>query len=143
LGDGDGAFDLYRRNCPAYLEDKSEIHRTEPYVYSQMIAGREAPRYGEAKNSWLTGTASWTMVAASQAILGLYADYDGLCIRPCLPKHMTGYTAVRKLRGCTYDITVKNTNGTAAPKYFVDGVERFSPVIPVSPGKTVHVTVTL
>ena len=58
LGRGDRAFEIYRKTCPAYIEDISEIHRTEPYVYSQMVAGKDAKFYGEAKNSWLTGTAA-------------------------------------------------------------------------------------
>ena len=86
IGNNERAFDVYRKNCPAYLEAVSEIHKTEPYVYSQTIAGRDAKNYGEAKNSWLTGTASWTMYAASQAILGIKPDYDGLMIDPHLPK---------------------------------------------------------
>ena len=88
LKDSENAFDTYRRNCPAYLEDVSEIHRTEPYVYSQTIAGRDAQNYGEAKNSWLTGTAAWTFVAASQGILGICPDFSGLKIEPCLPEEI-------------------------------------------------------
>ena len=88
IGNNERAFDVYRRNCPAYLEEVSEIHKTEPYIYSQTIAGRDAKNYGEAKNSWLTGTASWTMYAASQAILGIKPDYTGLMIDPHLPKEI-------------------------------------------------------
>lgn len=102
------AFDIYTRNCPAYLEDVSEIHKTEPYVYSQTIAGRDAQNYGEAKNSWLTGTASWTFVAASQAILGLVPDYDGLRIDPHLPKSIKTVKAVRIFRNVKYNITINN-----------------------------------
>jgi len=109
VGDGEGAYDLYVRNSPAFIEDKSEIHRTEPYVYSQMIAGRAAPNYGEAKNSWLTGTASWTMLAASQAILGIYPEYDGLRIEPCLPKTLRKISITRKFRGATYIIEITNS----------------------------------
>ncbi|MFA7109539.1 MAG: glycosyl transferase, partial [Sphaerochaetaceae bacterium] len=78
LGDGKNAFDIYKRNCPAYLEDKSEIHETEPYVYSQTIAGRDAKHYGRAKNSWLTGTAAWTFVALSQGLFGIIPEFEGL-----------------------------------------------------------------
>ena len=107
VGDGNGAFGLYRRNAPAYIEDKSEIHRTEPYCYSQTIAGRRAQNYGEAKNSWLTGTAAWSFAAVSQGILGIRPDYDGLTVAPCLPDFMDGFTAARLFRGTRYLITVR------------------------------------
>ena len=105
--DGNGAFGLYTRNAPAYIEDKSEIHRTEPYCYSQTIAGRSAANYGEAKNSWLTGTAAWSFAAVSQGILGIRPDYDGLVVEPCLPDSLDGYTASRLFRGTRYEITVR------------------------------------
>ena len=105
--DGNGAFDLYKRNAPAYIEDKSEIHRTEPYCYSQTIAGRDAKTYGEAKNAWLTGTAAWSFVAVSQGILGIRPDYDGLIVDPCLPDAMDGYRLSRLFRGTRYDVTVR------------------------------------
>ena len=107
LKDGNGAFDLYKRNAPAYIEDRSEIHRTEPYCYSQTIAGRSAKNYGEAKNSWLTGTAAWSFVAVSQGILGIRPDYDGLIVDPCLPDEIDGCTIVRQFRNTRYEITVK------------------------------------
>ena len=107
LKDGNGAFGLYKRNAPAYIEDKSEIHRTEPYCYSQTIAGRNAATYGEAKNAWLTGTAAWSFVAVSQGILGIRPDYDGLIIDPCLPDFMDGFEAVRCFRNTRYEITVR------------------------------------
>ncbi len=84
MGHGGRAFDLYRKTAPAFLEDISEIHRTEPYVYSQTIAGRDAPTFGEAKNSWLTGTAAWTFVSISQSILGIKPELDGLRIDPSI-----------------------------------------------------------
>jgi len=86
LGRGDRAFEIYSRIAPAYLEEISEIHKLEPYVYAQMIAGRDAPNEGQAKNSWLTGTAAWNFVTISQWILGIKPDYDGLKIDPCIPK---------------------------------------------------------
>jgi cellobiose phosphorylase len=106
IGNGDKAFNLFTRSCPTFIEDISHIRKTEPYVYSQTIAGRDAPNYGLAKNSWLTGTASWAMVASSQGILGIQADFDGLRISPCLPKEITAFTAIRKFRGVTYNINV-------------------------------------
>lgn len=110
IGRGDRAFEIYRRTCPAYIEEISEIHCTEPYVYSQMIAGKDAPKHGEAKNSWLTGTAAWTFVNVSQYILGIRPSFDGLEIDPCLPSNMDGFTATRKYRNAVYYITVKNPN---------------------------------
>lgn len=110
IGRGDRAFEIYRRTCPAYIEEISEIHRTEPYVYPQMIAGKDAPKHGEAKNSWLTGTAAWTFVNVSQYILGIRPSFDGLEIDPCIPSNMDGFTATRKYRNAVYYITVKNPN---------------------------------
>ena len=111
LGRGGRAFEVYRRTCPAYLEDFSEIHRTEPYVYAQMIAGRDAPRFGEAKNSWLTGTAAWTFYAVSQFILGVRPQFDGLAIDPCIPAGLRGFTVTRTFRGADYCIEVENPDG--------------------------------
>ena len=110
IGRGGRAFEIYRRTCPAYIEDISEIHRTEPYVYSQMIAGKDAPRHGEAKNSWLTGTAAWTFVNVSQYILGIRPSFDGLVIDPCIPAEMEGFTVTRKYRNAVYHIHVHNPN---------------------------------
>ena len=108
LGHGDRAFEVYARTAPAYLEEISEIHRTEPYVYSQMIAGKDAPSFGEGKNSWLTGTAAWTFLSVSQAILGIKPTLDGLRVDPCLPHTLGGFSLTRRYRGATYRITVEN-----------------------------------
>ena len=108
LGHGDRAFEVYARTAPAYLEEISEIHRTEPYVYSQMIAGKDAPSFGEGKNSWLTGTAAWTFLSVSQAILGIKPTLDGLMVDPCLPHTLGGFSLTRRYRGATYRITVEN-----------------------------------
>lgn len=108
LGRGNKAFDIYRRICPSYTEEFSEIHKTEPYVYSQTIGGRESFSLGEAKNSWLTGTAAWSFVNISQAILGIYPDYDGLKIKPCLPDEIKSYKVRRYFRGSFYNIEVEN-----------------------------------
>ncbi|MFW6245166.1 MAG: GH36-type glycosyl hydrolase domain-containing protein, partial [Fibrobacterota bacterium] len=108
LGQGDHAFKHYSQIAPAYREEISELHRMEPYVYSQMIAGKDATRHGEAKNSWLTGTAAWNFVTVSQWILGVRPDYEGLVIDPCIPADWNGFTVTRKFRGATYKITVKN-----------------------------------
>ena len=110
LGHGDRAYDIYRRTCPAYITDQ-QLHHTEPYVYSQMVAGPYAPRSGQAKNSWLTGTAAWSFYAASQGILGIKPDYDGLRIDPCLPSEMTDVRVTRRFRGSTYHIHIVNRAG--------------------------------
>lgn len=109
LGHAERAFELYKKIAPAYIEDISDIHRTEPYVYSQMIAGRDAVRAGEAKNSWLTGTAAWNYVTVSQYLLGIRPDFDGLIIDPCMPESFGSFTVTRKFRGTTYNISVENT----------------------------------
>ncbi len=108
VGNGDRAFDYYTRITPAYLEEISQLHKTEPYVYSQMIAGKDAYRPGEAKNSWLTGTAAWNYYAISQFILGIQPDYAGLRIDPCIPKEWDGYNIVSEFRDVTYIIEIKN-----------------------------------
>jgi len=110
IGRGDRAFEVYRKIAPAYLEEISDIHKTEPYVYSQMVAGKDAVRFGEAKNSWLTGTAAWNFITISQWILGIKPDYQGLRIDPCIPKDWEGYSISRKFKGAQYDIVIKNPN---------------------------------
>ena len=137
VGRGDRAWQVYTRTCPAYIEDISEIHRTEPYVYSQMIAGKDAPNFGEAKNSWLTGTAAWTFLDVSQYILGIRPDYDGLVIDPCIPSTLSGFTAKRDFRGVTYHIQVKNPNGVqkGVKVLTVDGAIADGNMIPFDPSK--------
>ncbi len=108
IGRGDRAFEVYQKTCPAYVEDISEIHKTEPYVYSQMVAGADAYLPGEAKNSWLTGTAAWTFVNISQYILGIYPTHKGLSVNPCVPKDFGDFRITRKFREGTYDIKVVN-----------------------------------
>ncbi len=133
IGRGDKAFDYYTRIAPAFTEEYSEIHRLEPYVYAQMVAGKDAKRFGEAKNSWLTGTASWNFIAISQYILGIKPEYDGLVIDPAIPAAWDGYEVVRCFRGDRIRITVKNpahvSKGVA--KLVVDGRELSGNKIPV------------
>jgi len=144
IGRGNRAFEIYRKTCPSYIEDISEIHRTEPYVYSQMVAGRDAPRHGEAKNSWLTGTAAWTFWNVSQAILGVQPSYEGLCINPCIPEDFGDFSLVRQYRGAMYYIDVKNPDHVqkGVKKIVVDGKEYEGCCIPQEDGKKeYHVTV--
>lgn len=146
MGRGDKAFDYYTRIAPAWTEEYSEIHRLEPYVYSQMIAGKDAKRHGEAKNSWLSGTASWNFVAISQYILGIKPEYDGLMIDPSIPKNWDGYTVTREFRGDKYHITIKNPKhvSTGVIKLIVDGREVKGNIIPEARDGKVHdVQVTL
>jgi cellobiose phosphorylase len=112
LGHGSRAFEVYRKTNPVFLEDISDIHRTEPYAYCQMIAGRDAATHGEGKNSWLTGTAAWTFVAVSQYILGIRPELEGLRVDPCLPADIRSFTCTRKFRGSTYHIHVENHAGS-------------------------------
>ncbi len=136
LGHGDRAWELYRKICPAYLEDISEIHRTEPYVYSQMIAGKDSPRFGEAKNSWLTGTSAWTFVSISQAILGIIPDYEGLRLKPCLPDKVRGFKATRSFRGTKINIEVRRSDDENKGLW-IDGVKQRGNIIPKSDTKEV------
>jgi cellobiose phosphorylase len=108
LGRGDEAWQYYRKICPAYLQDRQELHKVEPYVYSQMTAGKDAARPGEAKNSWLTGTAAWNWYAITEFILGIKPSFDGLLIDPCIPKEWKNYEVTRKFRGATYKIKISN-----------------------------------
>ncbi|MDO4804381.1 MAG: glycosyl transferase [Lachnospiraceae bacterium] len=146
MGHGNRAYSLYKKITPSFLEDKMEIHRTEPYAYCQMVAGRDAKRFGEGKNSWLTGTASWTFMNASQYILGVYPDFDGLRIRPCIPSEWDGFTVSRAYRDATYNIEVKNPNHleTGEMKVVVNGETIQGNVIPPQPaGAVVSVEVTI
>jgi cellobiose phosphorylase len=107
IGRGDNAYDYYMRINPSKREEISEIHKCEPYVYPQMIAGKDAPTHGEAKNSWLSGTAAMNYVAITQAILGIQPQFDGLEIKPVIPTNWNGFEAVRYFRGVRYEISVR------------------------------------
>ena len=137
LGRGDRAFEIYKKTCPAYIEEISDIHRTEPYVYSQMVAGRDAKFHGEAKNSWLTGTAAWTFVNISQHILGLYPTHKGLSVDPCVPSDFGDFTLTRKFREGTYHIQVNNPGHVqkGVVSMTVDGNVVEGTVIPYVKGK--------
>lgn len=146
IGRGDKAFDYYTRIAPAYTEEYSQIHRLEPYVYAQMVAGKDASRFGEAKNSWLTGTASWNFVAISQYILGIKPEYDGLMIDPSIPKVWEGYKIIREFRGDTYQIEIQNPNhvSTGVVQFIVDGKEIGGNIVPVfGDGQVHHVQVIM
>lgn len=141
IGRGDRAFEYYAKIAPAYREDISEVHKMEPYVYSQMIAGKDAKRHGEAKNSWLTGTAAWNFVAITQWILGVKPDYEGLTIDPCIPAHWNGFRLRRQFRGAKYRITVRNPAHVSkgVVRLVVDGKEIIGNRLPVFNDSAVHI----
>ena len=138
LGHGDRAFEVYTRTCPAYVEEISDTRRTEPYVYCQMVAGCDAPTFGEGKNSWLTGTAAWTFMNVSQYILGIRPTLEGLAIDPCLPSSIKGFTCERLYRGVRYHITVQRPDGVSkgVRSVVVDGKSIDGNVIPLDSTKT-------
>ncbi|MFT3740144.1 MAG: glycosyl transferase [Breznakibacter sp.] len=145
IGRGNQAWEYYKKICPAYLEDISDLHKTEPYVYSQMIAGKDAFKPGEAKNSWLTGTASWNYYTITQYILGIRPTYDGLLVDPCIPKEWKSYKVNRHFRGTTYHIEVLNPHGVSkgVKRMLIDGLPVDGNVIPVLPKGNHNVTVTM
>ena len=144
LGRGDYAWDYYRKICPSYTEANSALHKVEPYVYSQMIAGKDAAKPGEAKNSWLTGTAAWNWYAITQYILGIKPAYNGLQIDPCICSEWKEYTVTRRFRGAEYEITIKNPDGVCKGirEMLLDGQPVEGNIVPHTPG-THKVLVTL
>ncbi|MFW5784307.1 MAG: GH36-type glycosyl hydrolase domain-containing protein, partial [Spirochaetota bacterium] len=146
IGRGDRAFEYYRKIAPAFLEEMSDLHRVEPYVYCQMIAGKDAFKPGEGKNSWLTGTAAWNFYAITQYILGIRPSYDGLLVDPCIPKDWDGFRMKRTFRGATYSIEVRNPNHASkgVRSVTLDGTPLDGPVVPVTePGSSHTVVVEL
>lgn len=133
IGRGDNAYDYYTKIAPSFLEDISDLHKVEPYVYCQMIAGKEAFKPGEAKNSWLSGTASWNFYAITQYILGVRPEYDGLRIDPCIPRKWDGFNMQRKFRGATYQIEVKNPDHVSkgVKEMIINGEKFNSNIIPL------------
>ena len=136
LGRGNNAWEYFRKICPSYTEERSALHKVEPYVYAQMIAGKDAAHPGEAKNSWLTGTAAWNYYAITQFILGIKPTYEGLEINPCIPSVWKEYRVKRKFRGSTYDITIQNPNGVCKGVHsmLVDGKAIANNVVKHQPG---------
>jgi cellobiose phosphorylase len=144
LGNGKRALDYYLRINPSAREGFADLHRCEPYVYAQMIAGREAPTHGEAKNSWLTGTAAWNYVAITQHILGIRPTQEGLAIEPCIPPEWKGFKATRKFRGATYDIEVVRKGSGNKTTLTLDGKKLAGTVAPIAhSGANVKVKVEL
>ncbi len=141
VGRGDEAWEYFRKICPSYLENISDLHKTEPYVYAQMIAGKDSFKPGEAKNSWLTGTAAWNFYTISQYILGIQPWYDRLVIDPCIPSTWKEYTVQRKFRGAEFTIVVKNPDGKCrgVKSITVDGKKVEGNAVPLQKNGTKHV----
>jgi cellobiose phosphorylase len=144
LGEGDKALEYYLSICPSAKQEQIDTYRSEPYVYAQMTAGKDAPCFGEAKNSWLTGTAAWTLVALTQGIVGVRPGYEGLVVDPCVARSWKGFKATRKFRGAEYEIEVRNPKGVSkgVASVKVDG-EPIAPVgkaarLPIFPAGSKH-----
>lgn len=140
LGRGERAFEYYSKIAPAYLEDISDLHKVEPYVYCQMIAGKDAFKPGEGKNSWLTGTASWNYYAITQFILGIRPEYNGLLIDPCIPSDWKKYSIKRSFRGDFYHITINNPDGLngGVQRLIVDGIVVSGNILPIFGDRGTH-----
>ena len=122
-GRAEDAWEHWRKIAPAFIQDQ-QLHKVEPYVYCQMVAGKDAARPGEGKNSWLTGTAAWNWHTVTEFLLGVHPEYDGLRIEPCLPAdRFPSYKVVRRFRDAEYELTIRNTGR---------GGSRF---IPYAPGR--------
>jgi cellobiose phosphorylase len=145
VGRGDKAFDYYTRINPSARENISELHKCEPYVYAQMIAGRDAATHGEAKNSWLSGTAAWNYVAITQSILGIQPTLDGLQVKPVIPSAWSGFEAVREFRGVRYEISVQREGTGNQVSLEVNDQPIAGTVIPLPDGdvKTIKVKAVL
>lgn len=140
LGRGDRAFEYYKKILPSTKNKIAQIHQTEGYIYSQFITGKDNPNFGRARNSWLTGTAAWNMVAISQYILGIRPDYEGLIVDPCIPKKWKNFKVRRKFRGARYDIEVTNPKGLCkgVKSLTVDGKRLEGNIIPAFRDKKTH-----
>jgi cellobiose phosphorylase len=144
IGRGDRAFDYWKKIAPSFREEISEVHRLEPYVYAQMIAGPDAVRHGEAKNSWLTGTAAWNHVAITQHIIGIRPELEGLRVEPCLPADMGQVTVHRHCRGAEYRIEIHNRATGEPARVTVYGQPIDGTLVPyAAPGERVEVRVDL
>ena len=141
VGNGEQALDYYLRINPSAREKISEVHRSEPYVYAQMIAGKDAATHGEAKNSWLSGTAAYNYVAITQWILGIRPTYQGLQIAPMIPVGWPGFEVKRVFRGSTYKIKVTRKGPGNPVSLRVDGAQIPGNVIPEPGGDSAIIQV--
>jgi cellobiose phosphorylase len=140
LGRGERAYDYYRRLAPAFIEELEEIHCAEPYVYAQMIAGPDAAHCGQAKNSWLTGTAAWNYVAICHYMLGIRPEHHGLRVAPTIVREIGSYRVTRRCRGAEYVISVRCATDGLKPGLYMDGRRLPSDIVPYAePGARVSV----
>lgn len=137
IGRGNRAYEIYSKTCPSCIEDISEIHRTEPYVYSQMVAGADAARHGEAKNSWLTRYCCLDFCKSFSGNPWNLPDYEGLRIDPCVPESFGDFTITRTFRNAVYHIEIKNPSNIqkGVTHLNVDGTEVSGNVIPYEKDK--------
>ena len=139
-GRGDRALRYYKQLTPSYHAEGAALRRSEPYVYAQMVAGRDAPNFGQAKNSWLTGAAAWHLVAAVHYMLGVRPEHEGLRVRPTIAAELGPYTVQRRCRGSLYRIDVKHDSQPTGVQLEVDGVALEGELVPYAPpGSEVYV----
>ena len=140
IGRGDRAYEYFTKIAPSFLEEISDLHKVEPYVYCQMIAGKDAFKPGEGKNSWLSGTAAWNFYTIVQYILGVKPDYNGISINPCIPKAWDGFSMKRVFRGATYQIEIKNPNhiSKGVAQLIVNGTKIDGTIVPIQPQGSVN-----
>ena len=144
LGRAEEAYEYWKKIAPAFREEIAHVHRTEPYVYAQMIAGPDAPRYGEAKNSWLTGTAAWNWVAITQHIIGVRPEIAGLRVEPCLPAELDDIAFTRRCRGAEYRVSIKNQATGSPAQLTINGAAHEGTLIPyAAAGTVVEITVEM
>lgn len=140
LGRGEKAFEYYKKIAPTTHNKFAPVHMTEAYVYSQFIAGKDNPEFGRAKNSWLTGAATWNFVAITQYILGIRPDYAGLRIDPCIPKSWPGFKVERVFRNTQYKIEVENPASVSkgVKEVYLDGKLLKTNVLPACDDGKAH-----
>ncbi|MFA5410946.1 MAG: glycosyl transferase [Candidatus Omnitrophota bacterium] len=138
LGRAEQAFDYYKKMAPAAYSNIAAVHMTEPYIYSQFIAGKDSQEFGRARNSWLTGSAAWNFIAATWYILGIRPDYRGLMVSPCIPRQWDGFRIKRRFRGATYDIKVSNPRhvSTGIKSVFINGKKIEKNILPLAKAGT-------
>ncbi|WP_375103823.1 GH36-type glycosyl hydrolase domain-containing protein [Paenibacillus sp. RS8] len=140
LGRGDLAYKYYRQLLPNVAMDKAGLwrYKAEPYVYASNLFGPESDKFGLANVSWLTGTAAWMYIAATQYIIGVKPVLEGLSVDPCIPTNWEGFTVKRRFRGCVYDITVTNVSKVCkgVKVITVDGEQVEGNVLPPYPGRS-------
>jgi cellobiose phosphorylase len=140
MGNGDRAFEYYSQINPAAKNDVIDEFECEPYAYPQNILGDEHPQFGLARNSWLSGTASWCYQAGTQYILGVRPTYDGLLVDPCIPRAWDGFEVTRHFRGAVYQIAVRNPNHVCkgVKSMTVDGEAIEGNTIPIFEAGSTH-----